>query len=106
MEVGSHGMTHTSFTKLSNDELLSELIQSKDVLKQHSKSDCCSIAFPYGDYDSRTIEACKKAGYTLLFGTEKSLQTPDKMLINERFTINPFVTAINQMYYIAKGNYE
>lgn len=104
--IGSHGVVHSDFSSLSREELREELIESKLRLEHLTEKICDLIAFPYGAYNKQTIELCKERGYTNLFGTEKLIEQHDRAQVIERITINPFVSAINQMYYIARNNYE
>lgn len=48
-EIGSHGVTHRSLLRLSDDELYNELQTSKDILESHFGS-INTYAYPYGDY--------------------------------------------------------
>ncbi len=54
-EIGSHGTNHISFNRLSEEEILSNLTESKSVLSSHFGS-INSFAYPYGD-TSPFIEA-------------------------------------------------
>lgn len=105
-EIGAHGFYHTDLSSLSEKELDDELKQSMDYLKRVLGKNVESIAFPYGNYNEAVIDACKKQGFRYLFRTEKDMASGAKALLFERFTVNPFVSALNQMYYIAKNNYE
>jgi peptidoglycan/xylan/chitin deacetylase (PgdA/CDA1 family) len=106
MSVGSHGVSHVDFSAITPEEVLHELKSSKERLETITGKICDSIAFPYGSYTRETITLCKENGYDYLFGTENIREPGDRDFIIERFTVNPFVSAINQMYYIAKNNYE
>lgn len=106
MVVGSHGIVHTDLSVLTEDELLNELKTSKNDLEAITGKSCDSIAFPYGNYNARVLKACVDCGYHNVFGTEKLNTQQDRPLVIERFTVNPYISAINQMYYIAKGRYE
>ncbi len=48
-ELGSHGVTHRSMVKLSEDELMCEICHSQETLSgRFGKIEC--FAYPYGDY--------------------------------------------------------
>jgi peptidoglycan/xylan/chitin deacetylase (PgdA/CDA1 family) len=106
MYVGSHGTTHADFSLLKPDELNIELTISAEKIEQITKRKCDLVAFPYGNYNQTVLEKCKALGYQYMFGTEKLNSPEDRELIIERFTINPFVSAINQLNYIARNKYE
>ena len=103
--LGTHGVSHSDFGVLAPNELSLELKESRDRLEKLSGKECRLVAFPYGNYNENVLELCKEQGYTYLFGTEKLLNPGDRPLVIERFTVNPFISAINQMYYIARNNY-
>lgn len=69
IDFGSHTVNHSHLTELTNHEIISELTNSRDVLKKILKTNITSIAFPYGNYDERCIEAAQKAGYSVAFTT-------------------------------------
>jgi peptidoglycan/xylan/chitin deacetylase (PgdA/CDA1 family) len=104
--IASHGMSHSDFAVLSSEQLYGELVESKKILEGITGRECEAIAFPYGNYNALTLTLCKEAGYKYIFGTEKINAEQDKTDVIARFTINPYVSAINQMYYIAKNRYD
>lgn len=105
-EIGAHGFYHTDLSALTGAELEDELKRSKDYLKRVLGKDSDSIAFPYGHYSQAVIDACRRHGFRYLFRTEKEMTTGPEPGLYERFTVNPFVSALNQLYDIAKNNYE
>jgi hypothetical protein len=105
-EIGAHGFYHTDLSALGDKELNDELQRSAAYLKRVLNKDTESIAFPYGNYNQAVIDACEKQGFRYLFRTEKDMPANTQAMLLERFTVNPFVSALNQMYYIAKNNYE
>jgi peptidoglycan/xylan/chitin deacetylase (PgdA/CDA1 family) len=105
-EIGAHGFYHTDLSALTEKDLDDELKKSADYLKRVLNKDIQSIAFPYGNYNQAVIDACEKQGFRYLFRTEKNMGNNTQALLHERFTVNPFVSALNQMYYIAKNTYE
>lgn len=56
-EIGSHTHTHPHLTTLSDDELDLEFKKSHDILRPF---DCCTLAYPYGEYDERIVDHAKK----------------------------------------------
>ena len=106
MYLGSHGTTHADFSLISPDELTIELNRSAERIEQITGRKCDLVAFPYGNYNQTVLEKCKAMGYQYMFGTEKLNSQEDRKWVIERFTINPFVSAINQLNYIAKNGYK
>lgn len=105
-EIGAHGFYHTDLSALSAAELTNELKRSREYLTHVLGKEIRSIAFPYGNYNRAVIDACKEQGYSYLFRTEKDMAEGPEAMLFERFTVNPFVSALNQLYYIARNNYE
>ena len=63
---GSHGMSHTSFGKLSGNQIESELKESKEILETHLQRKVDYFAFPYGqrkDFGCATPELLYEVGY-------------------------------------------
>lgn len=105
-EIGAHGFYHTDLSALNEKELNDELKKSADYLKRVLNKDIGSIAFPYGNYNQAVIDACEKQGFRYLFRTEKDMSVNTQAMLYERFTVNPFISALNQMHAIAKNNYD
>ena len=63
---GSHGMSHTSFGKLSRNQIESELKESKEFLEKHLQKQVDYFAFPYGqrkDFGCASPELLQEIGY-------------------------------------------
>lgn len=105
-DIGSHGFYHTDLSAIPKEALEDELIRSVKYLESVLNTKISTLAFPYGDYNQQTVDSCEKNGLTHLFRTEKETTVNTSCTLYERFTVNPFVSAINQMYYIAKNKYE
>ena len=63
---GSHGISHTSFGKLSKNQIESELKESKELLEKHLQKQMDYFAFPYGqrkDFGCATSELLHEVGY-------------------------------------------
>ncbi len=63
-EVGSHGVSHLRLNEMNDSLLWYELNSSKDTLEKYLNKAVYSLAYPFGDYNSKTIEMAKQAGYT------------------------------------------
>jgi peptidoglycan/xylan/chitin deacetylase (PgdA/CDA1 family) len=63
--IGSHGVTHTPFNKLNNDELNDELISSKKYLENICGKKIDTLSYPHGAVDNRIIGCAIKAGYKI-----------------------------------------
>ena len=75
MEIGSHTRTHPVLTKLSRDQVLYELVESKRILENISGEPVVSLAYPKGKFNSTIQPWVAAAGYklartTMAFRTE------------------------------------
>lgn len=63
-EVGSHTRTHPRLPELDAASLKEELDDSRAECERRIGAQCRSIAYPFGDYDQRVVEATRSAGYS------------------------------------------
>jgi peptidoglycan/xylan/chitin deacetylase (PgdA/CDA1 family) len=99
--IGSHACSHKILTKLTQDEVNRELIQSKTVLENKLQTNISTIAYPNGDYNHDIGYLAKKAGYKLGFGTSYGYVDEKSDLYNlERININDEV-ASNKPLFLA-----
>jgi peptidoglycan/xylan/chitin deacetylase (PgdA/CDA1 family) len=77
-EVGSHTMTHPRLTSVDDDVLREELTGSRAACEDRLGRACTSIAYPYGDVDSRVAAAAAAAGYRLGAGLPGSFGGRDR----------------------------
>lgn len=62
-EVGSHTRSHPRLSTLADGEIEAELTDSRAECEQAMGVSCPSIAYPYSDYDDRTVRIAAAAGY-------------------------------------------
>ena len=65
MEIGSHTCSHPDLTTLSYQQQLDEMTKSKQILESIIHGKISSFAYPYGRYNTDSIEAAKDADYQL-----------------------------------------
>lgn len=63
IEIGSHTITHPFLTKLTRDEIIYELAESKKIIEDKTGTQVKSIAYPNGDYNQTVIYCAKECGY-------------------------------------------
>jgi len=63
--IGSHGKTHTPFTKLSEKQLVEELVSSKKYLEDVLGKTINSISYPHGAINQEIIKKVLDAGYKI-----------------------------------------
>lgn len=65
--VASHSMTHPHLTELDEEEREAEIVDSKEWLEENGFEDGAGyFAYPFGDYDQRTIELVEE-NYDMAF---------------------------------------
>jgi peptidoglycan/xylan/chitin deacetylase (PgdA/CDA1 family) len=105
--IGCHGYYHNDLAKIPFDAVKAELAQSKRFLEQVTGKEVKALAFPYGSYSETVKSIAKEIGFKQLLATE--LMSPadasDPML-KERFTVNPFISPINQLHANISGSYD
>jgi peptidoglycan/xylan/chitin deacetylase (PgdA/CDA1 family) len=62
-EVGSHTRTHPHLTQIDDEALRGELVESRATVEERMGRPCATLAYPYGDYDERVVQAAGAAGY-------------------------------------------
>ncbi|CAN5326638.1 polysaccharide deacetylase family protein [soil metagenome] len=68
-EIGSHGVSHTVFSKLSSADQEKELRFSKSILEKQLGITINHFSLPYGWYTNKIIENTKNAGYLSVLTT-------------------------------------
>ena len=80
MELGSHTLSHPDLRLLDGGELSRELEESKSEVERLTGRPCRTLAYPYGLYDERVVDAARAAGYELAFawlpGPWRPLEAP------------------------------
>lgn len=61
--IGSQGTTRRHFTKLSKQDAISELTESKDYLERITRKTVDLFAYPYGDCDEYAESLVAQCGY-------------------------------------------
>jgi peptidoglycan/xylan/chitin deacetylase (PgdA/CDA1 family) len=74
VSIGSHGVSHAHLTRLSDDEVRRELMDSKEQIEDELARPCPEFAYPYGEHDERVRNAARAAGYERAYG----LRGPDE----------------------------
>jgi peptidoglycan/xylan/chitin deacetylase (PgdA/CDA1 family) len=104
--IGSHSYYHNDLAKVSIASVKNDIIWSKQFLENTTGKEIKALAFPYGSYTRDVLDEAKNTGYSQLLATD-FLFPEDKQdtMLRERFTINPFISTINQMHANITGRY-
>ncbi|MCK9186741.1 polysaccharide deacetylase family protein [Candidatus Gracilibacteria bacterium] len=90
IEIISHSKSHSSMSSLSKNNLLSQILDSGDFLKNNFGVEPLSFVFPSGKYNKLVIKTLKENGYKIALTTnegEANLSNDD-MLILPRIRID------------------
>ena len=94
MHIGSHGKSHYWFDSLKKSEQENEIIESKFFLNEiyENKPFLLSMCFPYGNYNSDTINLLKKHDFKIGLTTvpRKFNYTTDNLLEIPRLDTNDY----------------
>ncbi len=71
IEFGSHGLSHTNFTKLDDAGLYYELQKSKQTIEKELGL-CRCVSYPFNRVNSRVLNAARRVGYKFGFGGDGS----------------------------------
>lgn len=65
-EIGSHTMTHPHLVELGEDELATELGESKALIEKRL-GDCPTLAYPFGEWSPTVRRVARAVGYSFAF---------------------------------------
>jgi peptidoglycan/xylan/chitin deacetylase (PgdA/CDA1 family) len=78
-EIGAHTMSHCDLTKQNKGEdtqayisrIEKELSTSKQIIDKKLNQNTVFLAFPYGRYDQRVLDMCKRLGYKIAVSVKR-----------------------------------
>lgn len=76
-DVEAHTVTHPNLSKMDPKDARFEIVQSKTYLEGLLDKKVTMLAYPYGNFDSSTIDTLKEAGYLGARTVFKGVNTPD-----------------------------
>jgi peptidoglycan/xylan/chitin deacetylase (PgdA/CDA1 family) len=68
--AGSHVVHHRRLSRLSEEEIQMELVNSKTDLERIFGRRIETVAFPHGDFDERVVQASQEAGYRRAYAAD------------------------------------
>jgi peptidoglycan/xylan/chitin deacetylase (PgdA/CDA1 family) len=74
---GSHTLTHPRLSQLDRASAEREIRDSKQVLEDRLTTTVDHFAYPHGDWDARTADLVREAGYTLACSTRSGFNRRD-----------------------------
>lgn len=82
MTIGSHTHDHPFLARLSEEDQLRELAESRTILERELGREIVALAYPFGDsgtFDEATKRAARMAGYRLAFSAQHSANRPGRI---------------------------
>jgi len=70
MGIGSHGVAHRSWRRMSSSDLRGELEESRGSLELLCQEPITQAACPFGDYDRHVLSELRRTGYTRVFTSD------------------------------------
>lgn len=77
IDIESHTVNHPKLDKMTYEDQLTELKESKKVLESITGKTVNSIAYPFGNFNDDSVKAAENAGYNLAFTTNRGLTDRD-----------------------------
>jgi peptidoglycan/xylan/chitin deacetylase (PgdA/CDA1 family) len=104
VEIGSHTLNHPDLTSISDEQLKSEIIDSKNLLEKRFNINVTSFCYPYGFYNEKVFPYLNEAGYLTANTTKEGSQVSESNLY-EISRIRPGVlTGQNLLDYLENIN--
>lgn len=103
--IGSHGRTHQCLTKLTERELLNEIVESKRKLEKIVNKEVGFFAYPFGYHDERVRDLTSKY-YKAAFSTNKTAENINwndvfqiyRLSVNKDTTLKTIINCIKTSY--------
>lgn len=97
MEIGSHGISHSSLACIEKKEALNEIKLSREIISTKLSKPCLYFSFPFGgknDYNAGLIQYCKQVGYEACLlnvqgcnYSQENIFSYKRIIVNESFDI-------------------
>jgi|SRR5580704_3648164 peptidoglycan/xylan/chitin deacetylase (PgdA/CDA1 family) len=80
MTIGSHGMRHRQWARLSEPELKEELVEARERLQQATEEPITEAACPFGSYNRKVLGKLRNAGYEKVYTSDDGPAQKDAWL--------------------------
>lgn len=106
MDVGSHTRTHADLTKLSPDEAIDQIANSKSELENTLGCEVRHFCYPYGRFDATHCDMARQAGYVTATTTRRGRARPGDHLLELRRVLIAQATTLMQLALKTETSYE
>lgn len=90
IEIGSHTLDHAQLNMLNSDSKRNQILKAKQIIEQKIGKQVFSFAYPYGAFDSETIQLAREAGYTSAASTIGGINQSTNILFELRRVRNTY----------------
>ncbi|WP_020016237.1 polysaccharide deacetylase family protein [Promicromonospora sukumoe] len=102
MGVGSHGMDHRVWRRLTPPQVHTELVEARDRLQEVLDEPVVTAACPLGRYDRTTLGALRRLGYERVYTSDRALARPGAWR-QARFSLRAHDTADDVAGWLRHG---
>lgn len=89
MVIGSHNLTHKDMNNATDEEIITELQESKKILEEKLNKSIKNYAYPGGELGERSIKAVENYGYDSACSVQKDIDhNPAELFQLERMHID------------------
>lgn len=105
--IGAHGFYHNDLSRINLADAIPEMQRNRQYLQNLTGTPVNSFAFPYGSHTRPLVAAAKQLGYNQLLAMDFYFDDDHiDPAMRERFTVNPFISPINQLHATITKRYE
>jgi peptidoglycan/xylan/chitin deacetylase (PgdA/CDA1 family) len=101
-DVASHSNEHRFLTSLSDEQLVSDLSESRQSIQNALRVPAELICYPYGDCDSRVASIAAKVGYKIGFRVDPHSDRDNMQL--GRWSVGPRLTSAEFRYLVSRAS--
>lgn len=83
IDFGSHGRSHRILTNINMDEVIQELIESKNRIEEKLGGQAITFSYPNGNFNSEIKKQVAEAGYSCAVATNSIMRSIDQIDILE-----------------------
>lgn len=103
--IGSHGLTHPHFPRLSETEARYELTESKRILEELTEKKVDLLAWSFGDCNARLEELSRECGYRAAWSVWNGWNTPHsrwRVPLGRNDNLPRFIAKVSPFYFPVK----
>jgi peptidoglycan/xylan/chitin deacetylase (PgdA/CDA1 family) len=80
MPLGTHGWTHRDWRRLTQPEVIEELVRAPQVLSEFTGQPVTEASIPFGSYDRHVLRRLREAGVTRAYTSDGGRAAPRSWL--------------------------